>query len=180
MDRDHLILKRGDRIRFRCRRSGNCCTSGPNVSLTAYDICRIARYLGVDWRSLRGRYIYAVIADMYPVVVLRGIGGQVCMFLEFRDGVPTCTIYPARPMRCRLYPFQPVSPGDPDRIMIDLKCPGVGYGEEVEPPWNLLEKYYRELRSHYDRLRKLIFEDGYQPLEALEKLIDDVCREFNG
>ncbi len=174
-DKEHLILKRGEKIRFKCRRSGNCCTSGPNVALTVYDVCRIAYYLGVDWRELRGKYIYVVVADMYPVMLLRGIGGQVCIFLEFHDSIPMCRIYPARPLRCRLYPFQPVSPGDPNRIMIDTKCPGVGYGEETDPPWKLLEMYYQEVKNHYKRLYELIFEEGYEPVKALEKLLDDIC-----
>ncbi len=173
----HLILERGDRVRFMCQRSGRCCTSGPNVALTAYDVCRIARYMGFDWRELRGRYILAIIADMYAIPVLRGMGDGVCAFLEYRNGVPTCRIYPARPLRCRLYPFQPVSPGNPDIVRVDTYCPGVGKGPEIEPPWRLLEQYYREARMHYERLHRLIFDDGLEPLEALEKLIDEVCEE---
>lgn len=159
-----------------CTRCGRCCSTGPNVALTAYDICRIAKYLGVNWRSLRGKYVIAYIADMIPVPALRGLGDK-CAFLEIRDGLPTCTIYPVRPMRCRLYPFQPISPSKPDSIQVDTKCLGVGEGDYVEPPWSVLEEYYEELRSHYKALYKLIFEEGYDPLTALEELIDKVCRE---
>ena len=173
----HIVLRRGEKIRFRCQRSGRCCSTGPNVALTAYDVCRIAKYMGVDWRELRGRYIIAIIADMLAIPVLRGMGDGVCAFLEYRNGIPTCRIYPARPLRCRLYPFQPISPGDPNRVSVDTYCPGVGKGEEVEPPWRLLEYYYREARRHYEAMYKLVFDEGLDPLTALEELIDRVCRE---
>ncbi len=171
---EHQILHRGDRIRYMCVRCGRCCATGPNVALTIYDICRIARYLGMDWRELRGRYIIAIIADMIPVPVLRGINDN-CVFMEIEDGLPKCRIYPVRPMRCRLYPFLPVSPGKTDVIAVDEKCIGIGEGELVEPPWNDLEQYYKELRSHYKRIYELVFDEGYEPLEALEKALDELC-----
>jgi Fe-S-cluster containining protein len=174
---DHIIVRRGEKIGFRCQRSGRCCSTGPNVALTAYDVCRIARYLGVEWRELRGRFILAVIADMLAIPVLRGLGDNVCVFLKYRGGIPTCSIYPARPLRCRLYPFQPISPSIRDRVQVDAKCPGVGKGKEIDPPWNLLEEYYWEVENHYRRLFDLVFKEGYDPLSGLEKLIDEVCRE---
>jgi Fe-S-cluster containining protein len=173
----YLTLYRGDKIRYRCQRSGRCCSTGPNVALTAYDICRIAKYMGVDWRELRGKYIIAIIADMLAIPALRGMGDGKCVFLEYVNGIPTCKIYPARPLRCRLYPFIPATPSNPNKIYVDPYCPGVGVGEEVEPPWKLLEEYYEEVRKHYTRMYELVFKEGYEPLEALEKLIDEVCEE---
>ncbi len=156
-------------------RSGRCCSGGPNVALTAYDVCRIARYLGVEWRDLRGKYIVAIIADMIAVPALRGVGDGKCVFLEYQDGTPTCSIYPVRPLRCRLYPFLPASPSKKDIIYVDRYCPGVGQGPLIEPPWDLLEQYYEEVKKHYKRMYELVFDEGYEPLEALEKLLDEVC-----
>ena len=173
----YYTLVRGDKIRYGCQRSGRCCSSGPNVALTAYDICRIAKYMGVDWRELRGKYIVAIIADLTVIPALRGMGDGKCAFLKWENGKPTCSIYPARPLRCRLYPFIPASPSNPDKIYVDPYCPGVGIGEEVEPPWKLLEHYYEEAKIHYKKMYELVFEQGYEPLQALEKLIDEVCRE---
>ncbi len=175
MSSKYIVLRRGDKIRFSCVRSGRCCSSGPNVALTAFDVCRIARYLGVNWRELRGRYILAIVADMYAIPVLRGVGDGVCAFLEYVNNIPTCKIYPVRPMRCKLYPFLPASPSKRDIVYVDSYCPGVGQGPLIEPPWNELDQYYRELKIHYDRLHKLVFDEGYEPLEALEKLIDETC-----
>ncbi len=172
------MLKKGDRVKWRCIRSGRCCSTGPNVALTVYDVCRIARYLGVDWRELRGKYILAIVADMIAIPVLRGVGDGLCAFLKKEDGVPTCSIYPVRPMRCRLYPFHPASPSRRDIVYFDTYCPGYGCGDEVEPPWSLLKEYYREVEFQYRRLYELVFKEGYEPLEALEKLIDEVYSCF--
>ncbi len=174
----YIVLKRGEKIKYRCIRSGRCCSSGPNVALTAFDVCRIANYMGVDWRELKGKYIIAIIADMIAVPALRSVGGDKCAFLAYKNGLPTCSIYPARPMRCRLYPFLPASPSKKDIVYVDTYCPGVGKGDSIEPPWNELSKYYEEVKYHYKRMYELVFEEGYEPLEALEKLIDEVCNNI--
>ncbi len=173
----YVLVRKGERIRVKCQRSGRCCSTGPNVALTAHDVCRIAKYMGVDWRELRGKYIIAIIADMIAIPALRGMGDGRCAFLKIQNGLPTCTIYPARPLRCRLYPFLPVSPSKKDQVYVDTYCPGYGMGDEIEPPWRLLERYYDEIKNQYRRLYQLVFEEGYEPLEALEKYIDEVCEE---
>ncbi len=40
-----------------------------------------------------------------------------------------------------------------------------------------MKQYYWEVRRHYEKLHELIFDRGLEPLEALEKLIDEVCAE---
>jgi len=171
-----LMIRRGEKLNFTCIRCGRCCSSGPNVSLTVSDICRIARYLGVTWRELVGKYIYAIIADYVPVVVLRGVNNR-CAFLKYVNNTPTCTIYPARPMRCRLYPFLPVAPGENSKLEISARCPGVGKGDLVEPLWSDLELYLEEVKSHYRELYELIFVKGLEPLTALETLLDKLCTQ---
>lgn len=168
------VVKKGEKVRYGCLRSGTCCSSGPNVSLTVCDICRIARYLGVGWRDLAGRYIYVVVADYFPIPVLRGVAGK-CVFLARERGLPACSIYPARPMRCRLFPFVPVSPSVADKLEVSPICPGVGKGEEADPPWDVLEDYLEEVKFHYSSLFKLIFNEGREPVQALEELLDSVC-----
>jgi len=168
-------MRIGDKVKFQCVRCGRCCSTGPNVALTVFDICRIAKYLNIDWRDLRGKYIIAIIADMIPVPALRGLGDK-CAFLEINeDGLPHCTIYPARPMRCMLYPFIPLSPSRSDIIGLDTGCLGVGEDVETDPPWDLLRKYYEEVREHYRLLYEYVFEKGYQPIEALEEILDNIC-----
>lgn len=127
-----------------------------------------------DWISLMGKYFYVVVADYIPVIMLKGIKGK-CVFLEQVGGVPTCTIYPARPMRCRLYPFIPISPTEKSALELSTRCPGVGHGEPRDPPWDDLAQYLEEVRSHYSLLYKFIFEEGLEPVKALEKALDNLC-----
>lgn len=177
MNPHYVRLRLGEKTRFKCLRCGRCCGSGPNVGLTAFDIQRIARFLNVDWHELRGKYVVAVIADMTAVPTLRGRVDGTCIFLEYKDEQPSCSIYPARPMRCRLYPFMPYSPSNSETIYLDTCCPGLNAETETDPPWETLKEYYFEVKLHYARLYNLIFQEGYEPLEALEKTIEDCIRE---
>ncbi|MEM0217334.1 MAG: YkgJ family cysteine cluster protein [Candidatus Nezhaarchaeales archaeon] len=176
MSHPYIKVARGEKVKVACLRCGRCC-HGPNVSLTAFDICRIAKFMGLHWRDLRGRYVKAIIADMIAMPVLQSVN-NICVFLEV-DEKPTCTIYPARPMKCRLYPFLPRSPSQVDVVYLDECCKGIGTGELAEPPWNLLGQYCAELKFHYTRLYQLVFEEGCEPLQALERLIDDVYMEVS-
>lgn len=172
------VVERGEKVAFTCLRCGNCCSSGPNVALTSFDICRIARYLGVPWRNLVGKYIYAVVADAIPVPLLAGIGGK-CIFLREEGELTTCSIYPARPLRCRLFPFIPSGPSDVGKLELSSICPGVGAGKPANPPWGDLEKFSKESRIHYEHLFKYIFHEGLNPVDALERTIDEICETFH-
>ncbi|MEM1705956.1 MAG: YkgJ family cysteine cluster protein [Thermosphaera sp.] len=169
-------VKQGEKVLFQCQRSGVCCNSGPNVILTSYDICRIAKYLNVEWRQLVGKYINALVADHIPIPFLRGDRNK-CAFLVKTNRLPSCSIYPARPMRCRLFPFIPYGPNILDKVYLSSICPGVGKGEPVNPPWYDLRKYSEEVSKHYNMLFNLIFEKGYEPIGALEEVVDTVCKE---
>lgn len=170
----YVMLRFGDRVRYECRRCGQCCDNGPNVGLTAFDILRISDFLGVDWKELRGRYIVAVIADMVAIPTLRGKAGGKCVFLKLEEG-PSCSIYPARPMRCQLYPFMPYSPSNNEKMYLSSRCSGLNVKVEIEPPWEILKKYYVEIQQHYLRLYRLTFYEGYTPLEALERTIEEIA-----
>jgi Fe-S-cluster containining protein len=169
------VIVRGEKVRFTCLRCAKCCSSGPNVALTVYDICRISKYLGISWRDLAGKYFYVVIADHIPIAILRGLGDK-CVFLNIHKNTAACSIYPARPLRCRLFPFMPLSPSETSKMEISSICPGIGRGDNIDPPWNDLELYVREVKDHYSRLFKLIFQENSDPLKALEILLDETCK----
>ena len=44
-----------------------------------------------------------------------------CVFLAYKDNVPRCSIYPIRPIACRLYPLIPSG----NRLKVDPLCPGL-------------------------------------------------------
>ncbi len=176
MRHEYLKLSIGDKVNFECLMCGRCCSSGPNVGLTAFDIHRIAQFLGENWRNLKGKYVVAVIADRIAIPVLRDKGNGRCVFLEFRNGEAFCRIYPARPMRCRLYPFIPYSPGNNEIIYLDKCCPGLKANKLIEPPWEILENCNFEAKLHYSELYRLVFREGLEPLEALERTIEKIAK----
>lgn len=108
---------------FRCRRSGNCCSRPEGVvRIEDADVTRIASHLGLSESGFRSRYL-AASRDR----LIDGPGSR-CVFLA--DGVePTCTIYTARPERCRSWPFWPELRDDPDALAAARRvCPGLTPG----------------------------------------------------
>jgi hypothetical protein len=53
-----------------------------NVGLTGLDLCRILRFLCLDWKGVSGRYVVAAVAEMMTIPVLKDKGGR-CVFPEF-------------------------------------------------------------------------------------------------
>lgn len=168
------LVYRGQKVNYVCIRCGRCCSSGPNVALTVFDVCRIARFLNTNWRELVGKGFYAIIADYIPVIILQGLNNR-CVFLRYFESLPTCAIYPARPMRCRLYPFIPIAPTNESTLELSTRCPGVGRGPLSDPPWDDLKQYLNEVRKHYALIYDLVFSKGFDPLKALESTLDMAC-----
>lgn len=172
-----IAVPRGGRFRFRCTRCGRCCSGGPNVALTVYDVVRMARFLRMGWRSFLKGYVKVIIADLWPHMLLRGDERGRCLFLAQRhDGTTLCVIYPARPMRCRLYPLL-VESLNPQTLYLDPRSPGVGQGPERPLPENLIRQYVAERRQHYTLLHRLIVEKGMEPLQALYTALEEAWRE---
>ena len=106
-------------FRFRCRRSGNCCARPEGVvRVTPEDVARIAAHLAMSETAFRSRYV-AASGDR----LAEGFGSR-CVFLA--DGRhATCTIYPARPERCRTWPFWDEH-RDPATLAAAARiCPGI-------------------------------------------------------
>jgi Fe-S-cluster containining protein len=106
-------------FRFRCRRSGNCCARPEGVvRVNDAEVERIAAHLGLSTAAVRSRYV-AASGDR----LVDGLG-QRCVFLE--DGPhASCTIYPARPERCRTWPFWDEH-RDPAALAAAARvCPGI-------------------------------------------------------
>lgn len=107
-------------FRFRCRRSGNCCATPEGmVHIGESDVRRIAAHLGISEAGFRSRYV-AARGDR----LVEGLGGR-CPFLA--DGrEATCTIYAARPERCRTWPYWPELADSPEALREAMRmCPGI-------------------------------------------------------
>ncbi len=172
----YIRIPRRAVFRFKCIRCDKCCGTGPNIALTVFDVVRMARFLRIHWRAFLKNYVNVVVADIAPFMALRGDSAGKCLFLAYKpSGETLCTIYPARPMRCRLYPVV-VESLNPSHLYLDPECPGLGEGGVVAVPPRLLDQYLWERREHYARLYRLLSQ-GLEPLEALEKLLEEAWRE---
>lgn len=179
--RKNPLIKPGQHFRFKCIRCDVCCGTGPNVHLTLYDVVRMAHYLDVDVITFLHLYTNLIIAAHMPHISLAGdINGR-CVFLGFdEEGKTYCKIYPARPLKCRLYPGLPIAPGN-ERLELDPKCPGLeesGEGEETTIPTRLYEWYVKEMRRHYKLLYERVVEGGMDPVEAVYTLLKKLAGEI--
>ncbi len=105
---------------FACRRSGNCCAiPGGVVRATAAEIAAMAQHLGLSEAGFRSRFV-----QPDGTTLKDGLGHR-CILLQ--DGAePGCTVYPARPRKCREWPFWPEVLQDHSLLeLVRRTCPGV-------------------------------------------------------
>jgi Fe-S-cluster containining protein len=105
---------------FACRRSGNCCARPEGVvRVDGCDVQRIAAHLGLPETGVRSRFL-AASGDR----LAEGLGHR-CVFLV-DGGEATCGIYPARPERCRSWPFWPELADSREELEAACRvCPGI-------------------------------------------------------
>jgi uncharacterized protein len=121
-----VCCERMDAIRFRCIPGcTNCCTRRGFVYLTGADLHRAAEYLGLTPQEFESKFVYRT----RHLLRLRVPKHSGCHFL--RDG--GCSIHPAKPTQCRLYPFWPELVENPKEWAKEAKfCPGIGTGRLVQ------------------------------------------------
>ncbi len=100
-------------IQFGCTGCGACCRRPGYVWLSKPDIRRMADHLHLTIEEFRRRYTqeFAVDGQDEPGVCLtRAAHG--CIFLD--DATNACTVHPARPTQCRIFPFWPMTLQSPE------------------------------------------------------------------
>jgi len=100
------LLDESHVIRFQCHRGVKCwnaCCSNIDISLTPYDVLRLARRLDLSTSEFLARFTvpYELEKDGIAGVKLKPVdGGTACRYM-----VPEgCSIYSDRPTACRYYP----------------------------------------------------------------------------
>lgn len=89
---------------FECQRCGQCC----KASGLPWDPLRtqeIADFLKVSKNDLIERY-YGEFSPDGKSFVFKEEKRKPCPFLQSEKEKKSCTIYPVRPLGCRLYPFE--------------------------------------------------------------------------
>ncbi len=112
-----------DGVRFECARSGKCCTAHgayDRVYLDDDEADAVAALLGITLGELEREHCW--FEDDYRLVRFKD---RACGFL---DGT-SCTIYEARPVQCRTWPFWPSNLAQRTwQKDVASFCPGVGKG----------------------------------------------------
>ena len=113
-----------DGLAFTCTQCGSCCTGAPGfVWVDEAEIAQLAAFRGESLTEFGGRFLRQV-GDRISLIEHRN--GD-CVFWDRRRG---CTVYEARPVQCRTWPFWPdniASPEDWEDVV--RVCPGSGQGQ---------------------------------------------------
>ena len=120
------FFKKG--IKFKCQGSSNCCVSRGSygfVYLSKKDLIKIAKFLNVSINLFKKKYCQY--SDGYLHLKEININGN-CQFLENKK----CSIYTARPMQCRIWPFwkENMNVKKWNEEVINF-CPGIGKGKLI-------------------------------------------------
>jgi Fe-S-cluster containining protein len=115
-----------DGRRFRCQRGcTKCCEVHGFVYLSENDVLQAADFLGLTPKAFEKKYVIRY----NQVIRLRKPIDAQCFFLK--DG--GCSIHPAKPTQCRLYPFWPELVEDAEAWnQAKETCPGIGVGKLVQ------------------------------------------------
>jgi hypothetical protein len=123
-----------DGLSFTCTQCGNCCTGGPGyVWISEVEIERLGEHLKITSEEVVEKYCRKL-GERTSLEERRTAGGNYdCIFLkeEAGTGKRTCTVYPARPLQCRTWPFWDgnlMSRESWERA--GRKCPGMDGGKK--------------------------------------------------
>jgi len=118
-----------------------CCTQEGWVYLSVEDVAHLSAFLGMRAEKFQQEYLYST---KYTIRLRRRQGK--CPFLK-SDG---CSVHPAKPTQCRLFPFWPELLEDKKELEATAQwCPGIGNGDFV--PLETLEASAREMLKAYPR-----------------------------
>lgn len=110
-------------LAFTCTRCGACCTGAPGyVWVNPEEIARLAAHRGEQVDDFSRQFVRRV-GNRYSLI--ERPGGD-CIFWDRGAG---CTVYEARPVQCRTWPFWPENIASPeDWESVTAICPGSGQG----------------------------------------------------
>ena len=138
---DKEIFTKG--INFECQGSSNCCVSRGNygyVYLSKKDLTNLAKYLNLSTDIFEKKY--CEFSEGYLHLRELNINGN-CQFLKNKK----CSIYAARPMQCRTWPFwkENMNTKKWNKELINF-CPGIGKGKLISS--SMIQKIInRELKN---------------------------------
>ena len=133
-----------DGLRFECTRCGACCRNHGEyayVYLMPPEVRALADHLGLDEATFLERWC----ERDEGWTVLR-MDSPRCPFLSEAG---TCTVYPARPMQCRTWPFWEENLRSAETwARAATICPGIGRGPRIE--WEEAVEIARRNEAWYE------------------------------
>ena len=125
MSRDDAAPWYRDGLAFTCTQCGDCCTGAPGfVWVDDAEIAQLAEFRG-ETRDEFGRRFLRRVGDQ--ISLIERPNGD-CIFWDRPTG--GCTVYSARPVQCRTWPFWPDNIATPDDWEHTVRvCPGSGQGQ---------------------------------------------------
>jgi Fe-S-cluster containining protein len=115
-----------EQLQFACQPGcTNCCRQKGYVYLSEQDLIKAAAFLQLTPEAFESKYLYRT----QHLLRLRKPSDSQCPFLE-ESG---CSIHPAKPTQCRLFPFWPDLIESRDSWQETAAyCPGIGTGPLVQ------------------------------------------------
>ncbi|MCR9292001.1 MAG: YkgJ family cysteine cluster protein [bacterium] len=115
----------GDGLRFSCTQCGRCCSGAPGfVWVDDDETALLAEHMGMELEEFRDRFVRRVGARESLVEYPDGD----CIFLD--PDTRGCTVYEARPIQCRSWPFWPSNLETKKTWEKTCRaCPGAGQGQ---------------------------------------------------
>lgn len=120
---DKIILENIKNLDFSCQRCSNCCRLEPGaVFLTQEDAENISEILNLSLNDFLTKYCREIYKGEIPVVALKEKNNYDCIL--WNNG---CTVYNARPIQCRTYPYWPYIVESKEYIDLEKRrCKGIG------------------------------------------------------
>ena len=110
---------------FECERCGYCC-SIPHVPITLGEAKQAAAYLSISLKEFRKKYLAKRDKNMW--VLKKRADGKCIFYGTAADGLPGCTIHPARSWTCIAFPFlhkDNIDRSTPEHLDMNCVCPAV-------------------------------------------------------
>lgn len=136
----------GGGLRFTCSQCGNCCTGPPGyVWISTTEIHRLAQHLKLSTDAVIERYCRKVGNKFSLKETVNARGENDCIFLKeikppagngqkVVHSQRVCTIYEARPLQCRTWPFWDGNLASPAAwARAAERCYGMNNGSRVFP-----------------------------------------------
>ncbi len=130
-------------LRFTCVQCGQCClVSSGVVYINEEESQTLAKHLQLNLSQFYQQY--TEIEASTGLRILQSLPDGACIFYQNSH----CSVYPARPLQCRTYPFWPENLTSAYQWKQTAKeCPGIGQGEQI--PAQQIEQL-RQLQADHD------------------------------